>query len=237
MTFTTQLKALLLIFLLVSTSTQATLIFSEDFTGGSAGLLNSVAVHWSDSSGNGFEVYSAGGAGIRGMSSTYDHDNNGDTAQIPLPGGIEVNDDQGNELLVAQFTLSTIIQAEQIGQLSFWGGVRGGNANGALVEIYNISLSTSLTGILAPTLGSHDWVFNEFTFASTAASVGDKLEIRWQGGGSNSANGQEIAMVNFSIVDAPQNAKIPEPNGIVIFALGILGLLGATAKKNNKPII
>jgi len=233
MSFITQLKTVLLALIIVSTSTQATLIFFEDFSSGSNGLVNSATVNWSDSSGNGFEVYSASGAGVRSMSSTYDHDGDINTAQIALPGGIEVNDDQGNELLTAQFTLNTMIQASQVGQLSFWGGVRGGNANGALVEIYNVSLNTSLTSILSPTLGSPDWVLNEFSFASTAASIGDILEIRWQGGGSNSANGQEVAMVSFSIVDDPQAADIPEPKSMAIFALGMIGLLGTTCRKKS----
>ena len=142
MSFTKQIKTILLTLTIASTSVQATLIFSEDFTGGSAGLLNSATVNWSDSSGNGFEVYSAGGASARGMNSTYDHDADNSTAQITLPSGIEVNDDQGNELLVAQFTLNAMIQANQIGQLNFWGGRRG-NANGDSVEIYNVRLNTS----------------------------------------------------------------------------------------------
>jgi len=234
MSFTKKLKAVLLTLTVASTSAQATLIFSEDFTSGSAGLTNSIDVNWSDSSGNGFEVYSAGGAGARGMKGTYDHDGDSNTAQIALPGGIEVNDDQGNELLIAQFTLNTMIQANELGQLSFWGGVRGNNAIGASVEIYNVSQSISLTGILAPTLGSGDWIFNTFSFASTAASVGDLLEIRWQGGGSNSANGQEVAMVDFSTVNDPKAVTaVPEPTSIAIFALSLLGLFGASRRKQQ----
>jgi hypothetical protein len=234
MSFITQLKVISVALIIVSTSTQATLIFFEDFSNGSGGLVNSASVNWSDSSGNGFEVYGASGAGARSMSSTYDHDSDTTTAQIALPGGIEVNDQQGNELLTAQFTLNTMIQASQVGQLSFWGGVRGGNANGALVEIFNVSLNTSLTGILTPTLGSPDWLLNEFTFASTAASVGDLLEIRWQGGGSNSANGQEIALVSFSIVNDPEAASIPEPKTMAIFMLGIIGLMVTKCRNKAK---
>jgi len=233
MSFIKKIKAVLLTLTVASTSAQATLIFSEDFTGGSASLLNSVNVKWSDSSGGGFEVYSAGGAGARGMKGTYDHDGDSSTAQIALPAGIEVNDDQGNELLTAQFTLNTMIQADELAQLSFWGGVRRNNASGASVEIYNVSQDISISGLLTPTLGSGDWIFNQFSFASTAASVGDLLEIRWQGGGTNSANGQEIAMVDFSTVTNPQATAVPEPTSIAIFGLGLLGLLANTRRKKQ----
>jgi len=233
MLFIKKLKAVLLTLTVACTSAQATLIFSEDFTGGSASLLNSVNVKWSDSSGGGFEVYSAGGAGARGMKGTYDHDGDSSTAQIALPAGIEVNDDQGNELLTAQFTLNTMIQANELAQLSFWGGVRRNNAIGASVEIYNVSQDISISGLLTPTLGSGDWIFNQFSFASNSAAVGDLLEIRWQGGGTNSANGQEIAMVDFSTVTNPQATVVPEPTSIAIFGLGLLGLLANTRRKKQ----
>jgi hypothetical protein len=120
------------------------------------------------------------------MSGTYDHDNDPSTTNIAIPGAIEVNDDSGNVLLTATFSVDSRIETNQIGTLSFFGGVRGGN--------------------------------------STAASVGDDIQIRWTGGGSNSANGQEVALVSFSTVD------VPEPSTLAIFALGVFGLASRKLK-------
>ncbi|MGF1764881.1 PEP-CTERM sorting domain-containing protein [Aliivibrio kagoshimensis] len=205
----------------------AGLIFAEDFNSGSNGLTNAVDVSWSDSSGQGFEVYNAGGAGARGMSGTYDHDNNPATAQVPILGAIEVNDDQGNELLTATFTLDSVIASDQMGSLSFFGGVRGNNASGATVEIYNLTQNQTLSGVLTPLLGAGEWVYNSFSFAATSANLGDELQFRWQGGGTNSANGQEITQVNFSVVE------VSEPTTLALFALGVFGLGLSRLKKRR----
>ncbi|MGB1261878.1 MAG: PEP-CTERM sorting domain-containing protein [Cognaticolwellia sp.] len=225
----TALRGLLLSVSCFIGSANATLIFSEDFTGGDAALLNSPIVTWSDSDGGGFEVYNTGGAGARGMSGMFDHDNDPSTPQIVLPGALEVNDDSGNVSLTATFNLDTAINANQMGFLSFFGGVRGGNAVGASVEIFNLTQNASISGLLTPTLGAYDWAYNEFSFASTAANVGDQIQFRWQGGGTNSANGQEVALVSFSIVDGA--AVVPEPSTIVILALGIIGLASRRFKQ------
>lgn len=219
------------------TNANATLIFEEDFSGGSNALKNSSTVTWADSDGGGFEVYGTGNASPRGMSGTYDHDNDPRTANIAIPGAIEVNDDSGNVLLTATFSLDSSIQTNQIGIFSFLGGVRGNNSTGASVEIFNLTQSTSLSGKLMPTLGAGNWVHNEFSFASTAANVGDDIQIRWQGGGTNSANGQEVALVSFSTIDLPQPSRlssvdVPEPSTFAIFALGMIGL--ASRRFNNK---
>jgi hypothetical protein len=209
------------------TNANATIIFAEDFSGGNQSLKNSSIVTWADSDGGGFEVYGTTSSGPRGMSGMYDHDNDPSTPNIPIPGAIEVNDDSGDVRLTATFSLDSIINNHHMGVLSFFGGVRGGNAKGASVEIFNLTKNTSLSGILAPTLGARDWVYNEFIFALTAASVGDDIQIRWTGGGTNSANGQEVALVSFSTVD------VPEPSSLAIFALGLAGLATRRLKKQS----
>jgi len=209
------------------TNANATLIFEEDFSGGSRALTNSSTVTWADSDGGGFEVYGAGGSSARGMSGTYDHDNDASTANIALLGAIEVNDDAGDVLLTATFNLDTSINTNQLSILSFLGGVRGNNATGASVEVFNLTQNTSLSGVLIPTLGKGDWVHNEFSFASTAASIGDDIQIRWTGGGNSSANGQEVALVSFATVD------VPEPSTFAIFALGIMGLAARRMKRKS----
>lgn len=209
------------------TNANATLIFEEDFSGGSRALSNSSTVTWADSDGGGFEVYGARSSSPRGMSGTYDHDNDASTANIAIPGAIEVNDDAGDVLLTATFNLDVSINANQMSVLSFLGGVRGNNATGASVEVFNMTQNTSLSGVLIPTLGKGDWVHNEFSFVSTAANAGDDIQIRWTGGGTNSANGQEVALVSFSTVD------VPEPSTFAIFALGMMGLAARRFKRKS----
>lgn len=221
----TALRGLVLSVSCLVTNANATIIFSEDFSGGSSSLTSSSSVTWADSDGGGFEVYGTSSAGPRGMSGMYDHDNDLGTANIAIPGAIEVNDDSGNVLLTATFSLDSTIYTNQMGILSYFGGVRGGNSTGASVEVFNLTQNTSLSGILTPTLGTGNWVYNEFFFEFTAASIGEDLQIRWIGGGSNSANGQEVALVSLSTV------KVPEPSILAIFALTIIGLASSRFKK------
>jgi len=194
----------------------ASLIFSEDFSGGSSSLVNSTDASWIDTSGQGFEVYNANGANARSMSKTYDHDNDASTAEIKIPGGIEVNDDLGNETLSVTFTLDSIVDAGQEFLLTFFAGERG-NASGATVEVYNVTQDISLSGILEPVLDASEWIFNSFSFDAATTTSGDDIQISWTGGGKNSAISQEVADVNLSIVN------VPAPATAAIFALGLLG--------------
>ncbi|WP_028868766.1 PEP-CTERM sorting domain-containing protein [Psychromonas arctica] len=202
----------------------AGVIFSEDFSGGSTSLVNSTNVAWADSSGIGFEVYQSGSASPRGMSGTYDHDNDPTTAQIKIPGAIEVNDNAGNVTLTATFTLDSAITANQEGLLTFFGGARQ-SSDGASVEVFNVTQNTTLSGVLESVLTTKEWTFNSFAFNTTAAAAGDEIQVRWFGGGSNSANGQEVALVNLSVVD------VPAPATAAILALGLLGFGARRFKK------
>ncbi|MBB1274092.1 PEP-CTERM sorting domain-containing protein [Psychromonas sp. SR45-3] len=202
----------------------AGVIFSEDFSGGSTSLVNSTNVAWADSSGIGFEVYQSGSASPRGMSGTYDHDNDPTTAQIKIPGAIEVNDNAGNVTLTATFTLDSAITANQEGLLTFFGGARQ-SSDGASVEVFNVTQNTTLSGVLESVLTTKEWTFNSFAFNTTAAAAGDEIQVRWIGGGSNSANGQEVALVNLSVVD------VPAPATAAILALGLLGFGARRFKK------
>lgn len=195
----------------------ATVIFSEDFSGGSTSLKNSSTVKWTDTSGGGFEVYKSTGANARKMSSTYDHDNDATTAQVKIPGAIEVNDDKGNETLSATFTFDSVINDTQAFLLTFFSGVRS-NATGSSVEVYNVSQGISLSGLLVPVLNGAEWVYNSFSFDGATTVTGDTLQISWIGGGTNSANGLEVADVKLSVVD------VPAPATAAILALGLAGL-------------
>ncbi|MFT6990438.1 MAG: hypothetical protein ACJASL_002416 [Paraglaciecola sp.] len=221
----TALSGLILSISFIASNVNANIIFAEDFSGGNSSLKNSSIVKWLDSDGGGFEVYGATNSGARGMSGDYDHDNDPSTPNIPIPGAIEVNDDKGDVRLTATFSLDSSINSNQMGTLSFYGGVRGGNSTGASIEIYNLTKDKSISGILTPTLGAGKWVYNEFNFTPTAASVGDEIQIRWTGGGTNSANGQEVALVSFSTVE------VSEPYTLAFFALGALGLVASRFRK------
>jgi hypothetical protein len=223
----TALSGLILSISFLATNVNATIIFAEDFSGGSSSLKKSSIVKWSDSDGGGFEVYGTTSSRPRGMSGKYDHDNDPSTPNIPILGAIEVNDDIGDVLLTATFSLDTSLHIDQMATLSFFGGVRGGNSVGASVEIYNLTQDKSLSGILNPTLGAGNWVYNEFNFTPIASSVGDDIQIRWLGGGTNSANGQEVALVSFSAVD------VSEPSTLAFFALAALGLASRRFKRKS----
>lgn len=197
-------------------SAHASLIFSEDFSGGSSSLVNSTDAAWTDTSGKAFEVYTANSAKRRSMSSTYDHDNDSSTAEIKIPGAIEVNDDLGSETLSVSFTLDSVIDTGQAFLLTFFAGERG-DASGATVEVYNVTQAISLSGILEPVLEAGEWIFNSFSFDAATTTAGDEIQISWTGGGTNSAVSQEVTDVNLSIVN------VPAPATAAIFALGLLG--------------
>lgn len=205
----------------VSFNASAGLIFSEDFSSGSSSLKNSPDIVWQDSDGGSFEVYGSGGAGRRGMSGTFDHDNDPLTPEIPLYGAIEVNDDRGDVLLTATFELAEEVFPSSVGTLSYYAGVRGNNGTGASVEIYNVTQGFSLTGELSPTLGNVNWVHNSFDFNWGASNQGDQIQIRWTGGGSNSANGQEVSFVSLS---SSNTVAVPEPATHLLIGFAILGL-------------
>ena len=100
------LRGLILSISCLVANANATLIFAEDFSGGSAALQNSSTVTWADSDGGGFEVYGVKSAHHRSMSGMYDHDHDPSTANIGIPGAIEINDDSGDVLLTATFRLA-----------------------------------------------------------------------------------------------------------------------------------
>lgn len=201
----------------------AGLIFAEDFSGGVPSLVG-----WSDSdSSSDLEVYKSNLASLYGTSETYDHDNDPTTPEITIWGALEVNDDAGQVTTVsASFFLNESIDNNQYGMLSFFSGVRNNNANGATVELVNVSQNFSLTGLLSNIITeSGEWNFNSYVFDWLGTNVGDELQIIWFGGGSTSSNGLHITDVQLSsVAQSDSSTNIPEPTGIFIMAIALICL-------------
>ncbi|MFC3095747.1 hypothetical protein DRW07_07460 [Alteromonas sediminis] len=207
--------------LIASASASATLIYNEDFSG-SAGSL--VSAGWSDSdNSNGLELYRTNSASPRGMVGVYDHDNNPFTPDVAIVGALEVNDDAGNVQLMSEiFVMDQSVFSWEVGTLSFFAGVRKANAQGASVEVFNVTQNYSLTGLLTPALNptapkaKNTWSFNSFSFLWGNTQQGDELQLRFNGGGSTSANGLQIADIALT--------KVPTPGPLLLLGLGIIGL-------------
>ena len=170
----------------------------QDFAANTATILG-----WRDSDGNPnvLERYGAAAAGVRDMYSTYDHDNDSGTPDITIPGGLEVNHNTGNATVTASFTLSNNTDVTKQGVLSFFAGMRGNNrTNLPMISIVNITDSTAILPPTEITINADDnvWEYNRFFFPLSAGDLGDDIEIRWQGGGNNSASGLQITDVNLS---------------------------------------
>ena len=172
-------------------------VLDENF---SAGLSSSI---WSDSDASaGFEIYGPGGAGVRDMNSTYDHDQNPLTPNIPIPGAIEINDDDGPVTLAAQVNLPPHLNSLEDGVLTFFAGLRNGDAGtSATVEIVNVTDSTTILAPTTITINADDdiWQHNSFNVDVSGTDAGDTIEIRFYGGGSNSANGLQLTDLNFTV--------------------------------------
>jgi len=214
--------------LLASLTANAAVIYSEDFSGNARSLINA---GWSDTDGsNGLEVYRKNSASPRGMVGFYDHDNNPLTPDVAIKGAVEVNDDAGNVTLFSErFVMEQSVYPWEEGYLSFFAGVRRSNAQGASVEVYNVTQDFSLTGLLTPELHStpgrakNTWSYNSFGFLWGNTQQGDEIQLRFIGGGSNSANGLQIADINLT--------KVPTPAPLALLGLGIIGLALSKRRK------
>lgn len=212
---TIALSCALALFLLASQASALTLtLIDEDFSGGSGALQSSTNPVWSDDDASAsFEVYNSGGAGPRGMQSTYDHDNNLGTPNINIPGGIEVNDDAGPITLTASLLLDEV---GGMGDLSFFAGRRGSGGVAPTLSIFNVTTATDILLNEAILTNGNVWTFNEYSFDLLGAQAGDTLEVRFFGGGNNSASGLQLT-------DVLLTSDVPEP------ATAVLGLFGLAA--------
>lgn len=198
-------------------------LIKENFsTGNSAAMSASTNPDWSDndSSPNAFEVYNSGGAGVRGMSSTYDHDNNIGTANITIPGGVEVNHDGGLITLIASLPLP-LVSTSTPAILSFFAGTRTANGSLPTVTVFNVTDNVAILATSNITLNATRsiWTFNSFNVNFSPSDIGDTIQVRWFGGGSNGADGLQLTDINFFA------ESIPEPTTAALGLLGVGGLM------------
>lgn len=209
---------------LLSFSSHASVIFSEDFSSGSSSLVG-----WSDNDGSNssFEIYDANSAGVYNVSPTYDHDNDPLTPEILIPAGLEINDDTSDVTLIsATFTLLNVLNSGDFGTLQYFSGMRRGNASNASVELLNVTQNFSLTGPITNILfNSGEWSFNSFDFSWGNTVVGDQLQVSWFGGGNSSANGQQIADITLfnNTALANNNVSVPVPSTLGLFGVVLIG--------------
>jgi hypothetical protein len=180
----------------------------EKFSGGggtgAGGLAAETNPVWTDNDSGGFEVYGSNGAGARGMKDTYDQDNNAGTAQIKIPGGIEVNSNGPNTLLKATFTLPSLPPNLSYagGTLRLWVGNRGSPGGSQTIQVFDTLPGTAIMAATAPVLPTggtpRDWIFNSFNVPFSNANAGDKIEVRFQSSG-NGGEGLELADVLLTV--------------------------------------
>ena len=177
----------------------AVTLIDEEFTGGAA-PANTAHVTWSDSTGGGYETYNSGGAGVRDMNSVYDHDQDGGTGDITIPGGIELNDNAGSVTLTATVTMPAEFNAGS-GVLTFFAGLRRDTGASPAVTIANTTDGTSVLSTESVAINADDntWEHSLLGDLFSAADAGDTIEVRWYGGGSGSADGLQLCDIELTV--------------------------------------
>lgn len=191
-------------------------VVSEQFTGGFPN--NQAGVTWTTTDSGGFEIYGAGGASVRDMNSTYDHDNDPMTPNISIPGAIEPNADDSDSSLIANFVLPASTDTSVDGTLSFFAGVRVTNAGDPpTIAVLNITDNTTLLVESNISINANDniWEFSSLSVNLSASDLGDTLQLVFTGGGSGSANGLELTDVKFQVTT-------PEPSSLMLAAFGAI---------------
>ena len=218
------------VWMLATANTGATpiVLIDEEFTNGAQPTDNSI-VTWthSDPSSVIFETYKAAKADEREMSNTYDDDQDANTPEIDIPGGLEVNVntvDTGPMTLTAILELPADLGNNHVGYMTLFAGRRQPSRGDAgTMKITNGTGNITYfpeTQLSVETEGSepYDWVFNEFAIIDlSGASGGDELKVIWYGGGTNGGDGLQLADIHFEL--------IPEPGAGWLSALVFLALL------------
>ena len=195
-------------------------LIRDDFSDGAVGPTPAAAA-WVDSSGSPEVAAGTGFGTARAVATTYDNDNNASTADVNIPGGLEVNVSAVSTQTITITMTSTIDAApNNLARLTFWAAVRANNANGATVSIVDTTDGVTVLPATQPQFAATNtnWQFNSFTFPLLPTYAGDSFNVIFNGGGSNGANGLELTDITFA-------ANVPEPAGLSLAGLGGLGLL------------
>ena len=174
-------------------------LIDEEFTGG-AQPVNTAHVTWSDSTGGGFETYNSGGAGARTMPDNYDHDLDGDTPNVTIPGGIEVNDNAGAVTLTATVTMPDEF-APGSGVLTFFAGTRTATGPAPTITIVNTTDGTTVLATETVTINAtvNTWEYNLDSGLFSTADIGDTIEVRWHGGPSSNGQGLQLCDIELTV--------------------------------------
>jgi len=197
-----------------------TLLIRDDFSDGAVGPIPAAA-NWVNSSGSPEVAAGTGFGTARAVATTYDHDNNASTANINIPGGLEVNVSAVSSQQITVTMPTTLDPApNNEAHLTFWASVRANNATGASVAIVDTTDAVTVLPATTPTFAATNtnWQFNSFSFPMLPSYAGDTFNVVFNGGGSNGANGLELTDITFA-------ANVPEPAGLSLAGVGTMALL------------
>ena len=169
-----------------------------------------------------------GGATARGLATTYDHDQDGGTAAVNIPGGLEVMSSAPSittapgQIFVAALRLSLPADLDPSieGTASFFGANRISSSLGGRqprFSIYNVTEARDILAeqILTYPLGSAQWNYQSFQIPFVADDAGDLIELRFKDQSESGARGLEVADVDFSV------SVVPEPSTALLLLLGL----------------
>lgn len=159
-------------------------------------------------------------AGLIGLGTTYDHDNNDATAEIEIPGFYEVNGWDGGNLpgsltITTTFPDAGAFDTAGHAVLRFWAAARE-SVTGGSVRIRNVTDNVDVLPETAVTFAATatNWQYNEFSFVQDASYAGDTFEVTFFSGSTSGAEGLELTDITF------ESADVPEPASLALLALG-----------------
>lgn len=186
-------------------------LLDEEFTSGAAPTNTATAV-WSTTDSNGFESYSNGGFGVRGISG-------GATPASPL-GGLEVLNVDTDTTITIAINLPALLDDSVDGVFTFLAGQRIESSSGGFegdLEIVNVTDGRTIRTQSAVNHPNFTMAANSVAIDFLASDAGDILELRFYERAGNSARGLELADLQLDVT------TVPEPST----AITLIGLAGA----------